>query len=342
MKVSVQLMAGLGVVAAITYARSVFAPLALALFIIAIVWPMQAWLQARIPKLLALAITLLVTLAIGGVFASLVVWGFGRVFRSLVMDAARYEAIYQQMVTWLDGHGVSIAGFWAEHFNVRWMLSTTQFLTGRVNTTLTFWVIAMVYLMLGLLEVDRLRRNIESLDNREFVRVVLDGSATTAARFRTYILVRTQMSLLTGLLVAAFAWFAGLQFAVEWGVIAFSLNYIPFIGPFIATLFPTLLAMTQFDSWQEVLTVFVCLNIIQFVIGSYIEPRIAGSMLSISPLLVLFATLLWTFLWGLFGTFIGVPIVIAALSFCAQHPSSRWISELFAGSKQPTTLDAKA
>ena len=342
MKVSVQLMAGLGVVAAITYARSVFAPLALALFIIAIVWPMQAWLQARIPKLLALAITLLVTLAIGGVFASLVVWGFGRVLRSLVMDAARYEAIYQQMVTWLDGHGVSIAGFWAEHFNVRWMLSTTQFLTGRVNTTLTFWVIAMVYLMLGLLEVDRLRRNIELLDNREFVRVVLDGSATTAARFRTYILVRTQMSLLTGLLVAAFAWFAGLQFAVEWGVIAFSLNYIPFIGPFIATLFPTLLAMTQFDSWQEVLTVFVCLNIIQFVIGSYIEPRIAGSMLSISPLLVLFATLLWTFLWGLFGTFIGVPIVIAALSFCAQHPSSRWISELFAGSKQPTTLDAKA
>jgi predicted PurR-regulated permease PerM len=149
------------------------------------------------------------------------------------------------------------------------------------------------------------------------------------------------MSLLTGTLVAAFAWLAGLQFAVEWGVIAFSLNYIPFIGPFIATLFPTLLAMTQFDSWQEVLTVFVCLNIIQFAIGSYIEPRIAGSMLSISPLLVLFATLLWTFLWGLFGTFIGVPIVIAALSFCSQHPSSRWISELFAGSKQPMTSEAK-
>ncbi len=80
MKVNIQLMAGLGVLAAITYARSVFAPLALALFIIAIVWPMQAWLQARIPKLLALAITLLVTLAIGGVFASLVVWGLGGSF----------------------------------------------------------------------------------------------------------------------------------------------------------------------------------------------------------------------------------------------------------------------
>ena len=84
------------------------------------------------------------------------------------------------------------------------------------------------------------------------------------------------MSAVTGLLVGAFAWVAGLPFAFEWGVIAFVLNYIPFIGPFVATLFPTLLAMTQFESWPAVLGVFVCLNVIQFVVGSYIEPRVAG------------------------------------------------------------------
>ena len=55
------------------------------------------------------------------------------------------------------------------------------------------------------------------------------------------------MSVATGVLVGAFAWIAGLPFALEWGVIAFALNYIPFIGPFVATLFPTLLAMTQFQ-----------------------------------------------------------------------------------------------
>jgi len=335
MKISSEIIAGVVVVAAITYANMVFAPLALALFVISLVWPTQYWLQARMPRLLALAITLLGTLAIGVAFASLVVWGFGRVVRSLVIDAARYQAIYESLVAWLDGHGVSIAGLWAEYFNVGWVVRTTQLVTGRVNTTLSFWLIASVYLMLGLLEVDEVRHKIEALDNRELARVLLDGSAVTAARFRKYMLVRTQMSLLTGSFVGAFVWVAGLQFAVEWAVIAFSLNYIPFIGPFIATLFPTLLAMTQFDSWQEVLTLFVCLNIIQFVIGSYIEPRISGNMLSISPSLVLFATLLWTFLWGLFGTFIGVPIAIAVLSFCSQHPSSRWISELFDGSKQP-------
>ena len=106
------------------------------------------------------------------------------------------------------------------------------------------------------------------------------------------------MSAVTGLLVGAFAWLAGLPFALEWGVIAFVLNYIPFIGPFIATLFPTLLAMTQFESWPAVLGVFVCLNVIQFAVGSYIEPRVAGSMLSISPVVVLLSIFL--VLWLLY------------------------------------------
>ena len=101
------------------------------------------------------------------------------------------------------------------------------------------------------------------------------------------------------------------------------------VGPFLATVFPTLLAMTQFHSWQAVLGVFLCLNVIQFVIGSYVEPRVSGNVLTISPLVVVFATFLWTYLWGLFGTFIGVPITLAILTFCDQHPSSRWLADLF-------------
>ena len=63
---------------------SVLAPLVLALFIIAIVWPMQAWLQSRMPRLVALAITLIVIVAVCLVFGSLVVWGFSRVGRAVV------------------------------------------------------------------------------------------------------------------------------------------------------------------------------------------------------------------------------------------------------------------
>jgi predicted PurR-regulated permease PerM len=323
--------------AAAAQASTVFAPLALALFIIAIVWPLQHRLQSRMPKLIALAITIVVTVAVCLAFASLAVWGFGRVGRSLATDTARYQTLYNGVVTWLDSHGVSVAGLWAEHFNVRSMLRVAHQVTGRLNTTLSFWLIALLYVVLGLLEIDDIRWKIEALDNPDIARVLLDGSAATAAKFRKYLLVRTQMSAITGLLVGIFAWITGLQFAIEWGVIAFVLNYIPFIGPFTATLFPTLLAMTQFDSWQAVLGVFVCLNIIQFVVGSYVEPRVSGNVLSISPSVVLFAIFFWTFLWGLFGTFIGVPIALAILTFCAQHPSSRWLADLLGGPAQMKT-----
>jgi AI-2 transport protein TqsA len=313
---------------------SIFAPLVLALFIIAVVWPLQQCLQARLPKLLALALTIIVTVAVCLAFASLAVWGFGRVGRSLVADSARYQALYNDVVTWLDSHGVSVAGLWAEHFNVGWLLRATQQITGRISTTLRFWIIALVYVILGLLEIDAIRRKIEALGNRNAARVLLDGSAATAVKFRKYMLVRTQMSAMTGLLVGAFAWITGLQFAAEWGVIAFVLNYIPFVGPFIATLFPTLLAMTQFGSWQAVLGAFICLNIIQFVVGSYVEPRVSGSVLSISPIVMLFAIFFWTFLWGIFGTFIGVPITLAILTFCGEHPATRWVTDLLGGPVQ--------
>jgi len=335
LKIAVGLVSALLIAAALSQARTVFEPLALALFIIAIVWPSQHWLQVRIPKLLALGVTIIVTVSVCLAFASLVVWGFGRVSRSLVTEVARYQELYNSVVAWLDDHGVSIAGLWAEHFNVGWLLRVSQLVTGHLNTTLAFWLITLLYVVLGLLEVDDMRLKVETMHNRAAARVLLQGSAASAAKFRKYMLVRTQMSAITGLLVGAFAWITGLQFPIEWGVIAFALNYIPFIGPFIATVFPTLLAMMQFHSWQAVLSVFICLNLIQFVIGSYVEPRVSGNLLAISPLVVLFATFLWTYLWGLFGTFIGVPIALAIVTFCDQHPSSRWLADLL-GKPAPT------
>ena len=115
------------------------------------------------------------------------------------------------------------------------------------------------------------------------------------------------------------------------GVIAFALNYIPFIGPFVATVFPTLFAIAQFESWQMAVLVFGGLNLIQFLVGSYLEPRIAGNAVSLSPFLVLFAVFFWAFLWGIAGAFIGVPIVIAAITICEQNPSGGWVADLCGG-----------
>jgi predicted PurR-regulated permease PerM len=143
--------------------------------------------------------------------------------------------------------------------------------------------------------------------------------------------VRTLMSLLTGLAVWAFASIMGLDLAAEWGVIALVLNYIPFLGPLVATLFPTIFAILQYGSWEAALTVLAALQIIQFMGGSYIEPRLAGKQLAISPFMVLLAVFIGSFLWGVPGAFIGVPVLIAVLTVCEEFPGARWIAALFSG-----------
>lgn len=316
------------VVAALSVASSVFAPVAFALFIIALVWPLQRSLQGLLPRMLALAISIVVMVLAFFAFGSLIVWAFGRVGRWIISDAARFQQLYDQAVVWLEGHGIAVTGLWAENFNVSWMLRTAQTVSGRLNTTMSFWLVVLVYVILGLLEVDDFGRKLKGMRNREVGEVLLGGSLQTAAKLHRYMVVRTAMSVITGLLVWVFARAVGLPLAEEWGFIAFSLNYIPFIGPLVATVFPTAFAMTQFGSWQAVVAVFACLNLIQFIVGSYIEPRVAGNALSMSPTLVLFSVFFWSYLWGIFGAFIGVPISIALLTFCAQHPSSLWVAEL--------------
>src|ERR1700710_2967922 len=214
-KISIIIIAVVLVLAAIGYGKDVFAPLALAFFIIAIVWPLQQRLQSRLPALVALAITVVVTVVVCLAFASLAAWAFGRVGRSLVADAPRYQALYDAMVMWLEDRGVSVAGLWAEHFNTGWFLRAARQVSGRVNTTLSFWLVTFVYVMLGLLEVDDMRQKVQALSNQDAARIVVDGSAATANKFRKYMLIRTQVSVVTGLLVWALAWVAGLQFATE-------------------------------------------------------------------------------------------------------------------------------
>nr|WP_246367867.1 AI-2E family transporter [Aurantimonas endophytica] len=67
---------------------------------------------------------------------------------------------------------------------------------------------------------------------------------------------------------------------------------------------------------------------IRFLVGSYVEPRVVGNRLSISPVVVLFSVFIWAYLWRVFGAFIGVPMTIAFLTFCAQHPASLGLAEL--------------
>ncbi len=319
------------VLSGLYFARAILAPVAFSLFVIAVVWPLQRALERRMPRLLALVVTLVVTLLVVTVLGYLIVWATGTVGRWLIENALRFQALYMQWTDWLEEHGILVTSLLVENFNAGWLIRAVQEIGGRLHGLVTFVVIAFVFTALGLLEVDIASKHIAGLDNKEAARTLLQASTQIADKFQRYMLVRSAMSVLTGLVVWAFALLAGLELATAWGVIAFVLNYIPFIGPLVATVFPTLFALAQVGSWQLAVVVFLGLNLIQFLIGSYLEPRIAGAALSVSPFLVLFAVFFWAFLWGLPGAFIGVPIVIAGLTLCEQRHSTRWVATLLSG-----------
>jgi predicted PurR-regulated permease PerM len=315
-------------VALLYAAKVIFAPATFALFIVAIVWPVQRTLQARIPKLLALAVTILLTVFFITAAISLVVWGITRAGQWLIDNASRLQTLYTQSRDWLDAHWLHSASVLAEQFNVTWLIRAFQELLGALRSTLSFIILTLVLALLGLLEVDHFRKKLEDMNDDKLAPELLPAVADIATKLRKFMILRSVISLMTGALVAGFSYVAGLDLWLEWGVIAFALNYIPFIGPLIATVLPTIFAIAQFESWQMGLVVLVGMNVIQFVSGNYLEPRMAGTTLSLSPFMVLFAVLFWSFLWGLPGAFIGVPILIAIVSFCERHPSSQWIAHL--------------
>ncbi len=135
-------------------------------------------------------------------------------------------------------------------------------------------------------------------------------SRRTQKSISTYMLIKTLSSLLTGILFGLTCWIFGLRFALFWGFIAFLMNYIPSVGSIIATVFPLLMALIQFDSIGIILAVSAVLVLIQLVIGNIIDPMLMGNHLRFNTVSILFGLLFWGYLWGVPGMLLAVPFMV--------------------------------
>lgn len=325
------ILAALATLAAVSLSKAVFAPLVASLMILILIWPLHLWFAARMPQALALICSFLAVVLVLLVGLWLTVWGFSTVSRDLSSHAGAMQQAYLSVVAELLDHGIDLDAIFSGQFGPAWLIRQAQWLAGHLNSALTFLIVTLAYVLLGLIEVEPMRSKLAAAPQGSAYALTLESCRESAAKIRAYMMVRTVMSLATGALVTLLALGFGLNNPVELGIIAFVLNYIPFVGPFIATLVPTLLAIASLPSWMGVIAIFIGLNLVQGVVGSYVEPRIAGNAVSLSPIFVLFAVFFWMFLWGVFGAFIGVPIFIVLLTFCARIPTLQWISHLLDG-----------
>lgn len=144
----------------------------------------------------------------------------------------------------------------------------------------------------------------------------------------SYIALKTLVSLLTGLLSYFALLFIGIDAPVFWAFLIFILNFIPTIGSLIATMFPVIFALLQFGDFTQGILVLTIVGAIQLVIGNFVEPRLMGNTLNISPLVVLLTLAIWGVMWGITGMLLSVPITVIIIIIMNEFPSARPIAIL--------------
>ncbi len=147
--------------------------------------------------------------------------------------------------------------------------------------------------------------------------------ARIGRQIQTYVWYKTLFSIVTGVASYMVMKAVGLDFAEFWAVLIFGLNYIPYIGAWLGVIFPTVLALVQFENVTPFLIVVVGLAAIQFTLGSILEPRIMGTGLNLSPVVMLLSLATWGSLWGIAGMFLAVPLMVVLMIVLSHFATTR-------------------
>lgn len=152
---------------------------------------------------------------------------------------------------------------------------------------------------------------------------------------QTYIGIKSAMSLLTAFSSWLIMKAVGLDFAEFWALLIFFLNFIPNIGSIIATVFPVLISLIQFQhSWWPFVVVSIGIITVQFIVGNLIEPRFLGRSLNLSPLVILLALAIWGSIWGIYGLFLSVPITVMMMIVFSHFDKTKPIAILLSQNGQ--------
>lgn len=147
------------------------------------------------------------------------------------------------------------------------------------------------------------------------------------ADVQRYLLVKTATCIATGLLVGMWTALLGLDAAVLWGLLAFALNYIPFIGSLLASIPPIVVALLNIDVITGV-GVAAGIFFVNFLVGNIIEPRVMGRTMGLSPLVVLLSVALWGWVLGPVGALLSVPLTVIVKIVLERSARYAWVAVL--------------
>jgi predicted PurR-regulated permease PerM len=144
---------------------------------------------------------------------------------------------------------------------------------------------------------------------------------------RRYMSVLTLINFLVGLGDTVFLMFLGIDYAGLWGLLAWFMGYIPSIGFIIALIPPALLAYFQYG-WETALWVIVGYILINGGVQNFIQPKMMGANLKISPVVVFIGLFIWGFFLGGLGAVLAVPLTLLTLTLMENFEGTRTVAIL--------------
>jgi predicted PurR-regulated permease PerM len=315
--------------------QAILQPLFIAAFLGYLIVPAHEWLvRQRVPAVLAYPVLLIFALAI------LVALG-DMVFASIEQVVERlpaYEKRLDDMVNdALDRFSIEFPGM--DRFHVRelpifqstsagdQLLAAVLAAVGTFRGFFTGAAVAFIYLIFLMAEKATLpRRLVLAFGDAEGKRVLAIVGVINQA-ISEYLAIKTFISFLAGVLSLVVLWSLGVDFYVMWALFIFLFNYIPYLGSLVAVVFPVVLSFVQLDM-ERALVVAGLLIGIQVVLGNFVEPRMAGRRLGVSPLLILLSLSFWGLLWGIVGMILAVPLLVIVKIVLSNIPETKPLATL--------------
>jgi AI-2 transport protein TqsA len=161
------------------------------------------------------------------------------------------------------------------------------------------------------------------VSHKEFAEQFKDWSGDIQAQYK----IQTMSNIISAILVTILFMSMRIDFALLWGLLAFLFAYIPNIGIILASIPPVVLAFIQYGPWGALVVIglIVTLNV---VMDSIVTPRFMGKGLEIPASVVFLSFIFWSYVFGILGAFLALPITLAIRSLLKRSHKTRFIADL--------------
>ena len=189
-----------------------------------------------------------------------------------------------------------------------------------------FLVLILVIFML--FEREDLRSRLIRLIGQGRISVTTHAMDDAADRVSRYLRMQLLVNLTYGVCIATALYFIGVPNALLWGALGGVLRFIPYVGAWIATLLPTLLALAVSPGWTTPILTVVVLTAIELTLSNVLEPLLYGKHTGISSIALIIAAVFWTWLWGPLGLVLATPLTVCLVVMGRHVPSLSFLSVL--------------